>query len=163
MKSVTILAALLAAGAAQAVPPASGAAQPAAKPAPATATAPASAGTPRRFPGVSDAGNAILAKAQTTPDPQLQALGRAAKAAHDQLMSAVMAPVIDMDKVAAALKANDDALDAVRLHNSERIIATVRQLSPDDQGTFLRTLMLAQAQRAANAQQAAQAAAKPQP
>lgn len=156
MKSVTILAALLAAGAAQAVPPVNNAAPAPGKSPAAAPSAPAA--TPRRFPGVSDAGNAILAKAQTTPDPQLQALARTAKAAHDQLMAAVMAPVIDMDKVAAALKANDDALDAVRLHNSERIIATVRQLSPDDQGTFLRTLVLAQAQRAANAQQAAQAA-----
>jgi len=145
MKTVSILAALLIAGAAQAVPPV--VAPAAAKPQ--QPAAPAAANTPRRFPGVSDAGNAILAKVQTTPDPQLQALGRTAKAAHDQLMAAVMAPVIDMDKVAAAMKANDEAFNAVRTHNSERIVAAVRQLSPDDQGTFLRTLVLSQTQRPA--------------
>jgi len=155
MKTLIALAALLAAGAAQAVPPVNSPAQPAARPQPS-----APANTPRRFPGVSDAGNAILAKAQAAPDPQLQALGRTARAAHDQLMAAVMAPVIDMDKVAAALKANDEALDAVRSHNSERLVAAVRQLPPEDQGVFLRTLVLSQAQRSAAAQQQA---AKPQP
>jgi len=155
MKTVSILAALLIAGAAQAVPPV--AAPTAAKPQ--QPAAPAAANTPRRFPGVSDAGNAILAKVQTTPDPQLQALGRTAKAAHDQLMAAVMAPVIDMDKVAAALKAQDEALDAVRAHNTDRIIAAARLLSDDDRGTFLRTLVLAQSQRPVPPP----APAKPQP
>ena len=149
MKTLSILAALLVAGAAQAVPPVQ--VPTAAKPQ--QTAAPTPANTPRRFPGVSDAGNAILAKAQTTPDPQLQALGRAAKAAHDQLMAAVMAPVIDMDKVAVAMKANDEAFNAVRIHNSERIVAAVRLLSPDDQGTFLRTLVLSQTQRPAAAPQ----------
>jgi uncharacterized membrane protein len=145
MKIVPTLVILLAAGAAQA--------QVAPKPAPpAAATPPA----PKRFPGVSDAGNAVLAKAQTTPDPQLQALGRQAKAAHDQLMAATMAPVIDMDKVAAALHAQDDALTAVRTHNTDRVIQAARQLPDEDKGVFLRTLMLAQQQRAA-------APAKPQP
>ena len=150
-----ILAALLAAGGAQAVtvaPPISPAkAQPAAPGAPSN--------TPKRFPGVSDQGNATLAKLQTTPDPQLQALGRQAKAAHDQLVSAAMAPVIDMDKVAAALKAQDEALDAVRAHNTDRIIAAARLLSDDDRGTFLRTLVLAQSQRPVPPP----APAKPQP
>jgi hypothetical protein len=80
MKRILSLALLLTAGAAQAAP---------------TAAVPASqAPTPKRFPGVSDAGNAALAKAQTTPDPQLQQLSRQARAAHDQVVTAVMAPVI---------------------------------------------------------------------
>jgi uncharacterized membrane protein len=157
MKTLIILAALLAAGAAQAVPPVTSPAQPAAKPQ--QPTAPAQTASPKRFPGVSDQGNALLAKLQTAPDPQLQALGRQARTAHEQLMSAVMAPVIDMDKVAAALKAQDDALDAVRTHNTERVVAAARQLSDDDRGTFLRTLVLSQAQRTAAPQ--AQGAAKP--
>ena len=149
MKIVPSLVILLAAGAAHA-------AEVAPKPAaPATAAQPQA---PKRFAGVSDAGNAILAKAQTTPDPQLQALGRQAKAAHDQLMAATMAPVIDMDKVAAALHAQDEALAAVRAHNTDRLIVAAKQLPDDDKGVFLRTLMLAQ-QRAA----APTAAAKPQP
>ena len=149
MKIVPSLVILLAAGAAQA--------QTAPKPAAPAASAQPQA--PKRFPGVSDAGNAILAKAQTTPDPQLQALGRQNKAAHDQLMAATMAPVIDMDKVAAALHAQDDALTAIRTHNTDRLIMAVKQLPDDDKGVFLRTLMLAQQQRAA----ASATPAKPQP
>jgi hypothetical protein len=64
--------------------------------------------------------------------------------------------VIDMDKVAAALHAQDDALTAVRTHNTDRVIQAARQLPDEDKGVFLRTLMLAQQQRAA-------APAKPQP
>jgi len=150
-----ILAALFAAGTAQAVTPP--VANPPAKAPPAAPAAPSNA--PKRFPGVSDQGNVTLAKLQTTPDPQLQALGRQAKAAHDQLVSVAMAPVIDMDKVAAALKAQDEALDAVRAHNTDRIIAAARSLSEDDRGTFLRTLVLAQSQRPAPPP----APAKPQP
>ncbi|HMI18307.1 MAG TPA: hypothetical protein VK533_02050 [Sphingomonas sp.] len=146
MKIVPSLVLLLAAGAAQAQTAPKSAAPAVAQPQ-----------APKRFPGVSDAGNAILAKAQTTPDPQLQALGRQAKAAHDQLMAATMAPVIDMDKVAAALHAQDDALTAVRTHNTDRLIMAAKQLPDDDKGVFLRTLMLAQQQRAAAPP------AKPQP
>jgi uncharacterized membrane protein len=109
---------------------------------PAAATA-APTPTPTRFPGVSDAGNAVLAKAQTTPDPQLQAIGRQNKAAHDQLMSAVMAPVIDIDKVAAALHAQEDAQSQLRTHSIDRIIAALKSLPADDRGTFLRTLLMA--------------------
>lgn len=154
MKIVPSFVILLAAGTAQA-------AQVAPKPATVAPAAAAQPQAPKRFPGVSDAGNAILAKAQTTPDPQLQALGRQAKAAHDQLMAATMAPVIDMDKVAAALHAQDDALTAVRTHNTDRLIQAARQLPDDDKGVFLRTLMLAQQQRATAA--SAAAPAKPQP
>ena len=141
MKIVPTLIILLAAGTAQAAPVAP-------KPAVAAPTAAAQQPAPKRFPGVSDAGNAILAKAQSTPDPQLQAIGRQVKAAHDQLMAATMAPVIDIDKVAAALHAQDDALAAARTRNTDRVIMVARQLPDDDKGVFLRTLMLAQ-QRAA--------------
>lgn len=141
MTKFTILAAFLAAGAAQAaVPPANA---PAAKPAQAAVPA------PKRFPGVSEAGNAVLAKLQTTPDPQLQSLARTAKAAHDALLSVVMAPVVDVDKAGAALKAQDDALEAIRAHNTERVIAAAKQLPDEDKGTFLRTLVLLQTQRPA--------------
>jgi uncharacterized membrane protein len=150
MKIVPTLFILLAAGAAHAAPVA---------PQPTVAPTVSPSPTPKRFPGISDAGNAVLAKAQTTPDPQLQALGRQAKAAHDQLMAATMAPQIDIDKVAAALHAQDDALAAVRAHNTDRVIQAARQLPDDDKGIFLRTLMLAQQQRTAPA---AAAPAKPQ-
>ncbi|WP_116092176.1 periplasmic heavy metal sensor [Sphingomonas crusticola] len=132
MTRILSLALLLVAGAAEAAPTA------AAPAAPATTSAPA----PKRFPGVSDAGNAILAKAQTAPDPQFQALGKQVRAAHDQLMSAVMAPVIDVDKVTAALRQEEAAQAQMRTYNNDRMLRAVKQLPEDDRGTFLRTLIL---------------------
>src|SRR4051812_47617364 len=83
MKKLTILAALAIAGATS-VATAQAPGAPAAKP-----QAPSTATPPRKIPGVSDEGNAILQKAQSTPDPLVQQLGAKARAAHDQLMSAV--------------------------------------------------------------------------
>ena len=131
MKRILFTVLLLAAGAAEAAPAAP------ATPAPAT-QAPA----PKRFPGVSEAGNAALAKAQTTPDPQLQQLSRQVRAAHDQLMTAIMAPVIDVDKVTAALRQEEAAQGQLRTHNNDRLLTVVKQLPVDDRGTFLRTLIL---------------------
>ena len=107
----------------------------------AVAAAPA-APVPTRFPGVSEAGNAALAKAQTAPDPQRQALTRQVRAAHDQLMTAIMAPAIDLDKVTAALRQEEAAQGQLRTHNNDRLITVVKQLPEGDRGTFLRTLML---------------------
>ncbi|WP_442681038.1 hypothetical protein ACSBM8_07635 [Sphingomonas sp. ASY06-1R] len=102
----------------------------------------AQAPAPTRFPGVSEAGNAALAKAQTTPDPQRQGLTRQVRAAHDQLTTAIMAPTIDVDKVAAALRQEDAAQAQLRAHNNDRLINVVKQLPEEDRGTFLRTLLL---------------------
>ena len=107
-----------------------------------SAVAAAPAPTPTRFPGVSEAGNAALAKAQTAPDPQRQALSRQVRAAHDQLMTAIMAPAIDLDKVTAALRQEEAAQGQLRTHNNDRLITVVKQLPEGDRGTFLRTLML---------------------
>ena len=156
MKIVPLFAILLAAGTAQA-------AQVAPQPAAAAPAGAAQPPAPRRFPGVSDAGNAILAKAQTTPDPQLQAIGRQGKVAHDQLVSAVMAPVIDLDRVTAAMRAEEAAQAQLRTHNNDRLLAVLKQLSTDDRDTFLRTLVLARQTRAPNGQATPPAAANPQP
>ena len=93
-----------------------------------------------------------LLKAQSQPDPLLQQLATKARAAHDQLMSAVMAPVIDPDKVEAAMKAENDATTQIRDHATDRLIAAVKALPSDDRGTFLRTLVLSRQQRPAQAQ-----------
>lgn len=156
MKMPTILAALLAAGVAHAAL-AQTPSQPAAKP-----QTPAAAPQPRKIPGVSDEGNAILLKAQSTPDPLLQQLATKARAAHDQLMSAVMAPVIDPDKVEAAMKAENDVQTQIREHATDRLIAAVKALPNDDRGTFLRTLVLSRQQRSAQ-QQPNPPAASPKP
>lgn len=133
MKRLLILPLLLTTAAT--TPPVKPAATP---PAPAQSTTP----TPTRFPGLSDAGNAVLAKAQTAPDPQLQALVKQQRAARDQLMTAVMAPVIDVDKVSAALRQQESVQNQMRAHNTDRIVAAARQLPEEDRGTFLRTLVL---------------------
>jgi len=154
MKKLTILVALVIAGATSAAT-AQAPGAPAAKP-----QAPAAATPPRKIPGVSDEGNAILQKAQSTPDPLLQQLATKARTAHDQLMSAVMAPIIDPDKVAAAMKAENDAQTQIRDHATDRLIAALKLLPSDDRGTFLRTLILARQQRPA---QANPSAATPKP
>ena len=143
MKILITFAFLLCAGAAQATAvPAS----------PAMSAKSQSPVTIRRFPGVSDEGNAILVKAQTTPDPQLQAIGKQAKAAHDQLVSAVMAPVIDLDKVTAAMRAEEAIQGQLRTHSNDRLLAVLKQMSSDDRGTFLRTLILSRTPRTTNGQ-----------
>jgi uncharacterized membrane protein len=142
MTKPTILAALLLA----ATPAAFAATPPAA-----TKAQPAAPRTPPKIPGVSDEGNAIISKAQAVPDPQLQELGKQIRAAHDQLMSAVMAPVIDIDKVAAAMNSENDLQAQIRARGNERLVAVLQQLSNEDRGTFLRTLVLAHQQRRAAA------------
>ena len=155
MKVLRPLLLLLVASAAQAAP----------APKPIIGTPPASATpqapAPKRFPGVSDAGNAILAKAQATPDPQQQTINRELKAAHDQVIAAVMAPVIDVDKVSAAIRAEEAAQAQARTHNNDRLIAVLKQLPDDDKGTFLRTLVLSRQQRPATP--SAGAPSTPQP
>ncbi|HWI85543.1 MAG TPA: hypothetical protein VNT42_04365 [Sphingomonas sp.] len=141
MKPILPLIMLLFAGAGQAATtPAKPAAAPAASPPPAS----------KRFPGVSDAGNAILAKAQGTPDPQLQALAKQQRAAHDLLTTAVMAPVIDVEKVTTALRQQEAVQTQIRTHNNDRLIAVLKQLPEEDRGTFLRTLVMAKAARPAS-------------
>ena len=133
MKRIILLAILMSASAVQSATPAPNPAPP----------------VPKRFPGVSDAGNAVLAKAQTTPDAQLQTIVRQQRAAHDQIMSAVMAPVIDVDKFAAALRVEEVAQNEAHARSNDRLIAVVKQLPEEDRGTFLRTLMMARAARPA--------------
>ena len=146
MKIVFPLAVLLIAAAA-------GAQSPPAKPA-----APAPTPPSVRFPGVSEAGNAVLTKAQTTPDPQLQTLGKQLKGIRDQLTSAVMAPVIDVDKVGDVLRQQDALQAQIRNEQTERWIAVIKQLPSGDRGTVLRTMLLARQRPAA-----VPAAATPQP
>lgn len=144
MKSLAIASALMIATAA-------GAAAPVAPPAAPTAAVakPQPTPVPTRVPGVSDAGNAILAKAQTASDPQLQAAGKQLKVTHDQLVSAVMAPMIDVDRVEAALRAQEAAQAQMRTRSNDRLLAVLKQLPSDDRGTFLRALLLARQPRPA--------------
>jgi hypothetical protein len=130
MKTILPIALLLAMGATQTAPAAI---------APAAPQVP----TPRKIPGVSDAGNAILAQQQTTPDPQLAAIVRQQRALRDQLSAAAMAPTPDVDKVAALLKEGDDLQSQFRTHSNERLINALRALPEADRGPFLRALVTA--------------------
>jgi hypothetical protein len=149
MRIAFSLAALLAAagGAYAATPPVKAAAP---------ATTLAAQPIPVRFPGVSEAGNAVLTKAQSTPDPQLQTLARQLRTIRDQLTTAVMAPVIDVDKVSEILRQQDGVQSQIRTEQTERWIAVFKQLPSGDRGTVLRTMRLAKPRQPA-------AAATPQP
>lgn len=105
------------------------------------AAAQAQAPAPPKVPGVSDAGNAILSKAQTSPDPQMAAAIRQIQAAHNQLTAAVMEPTIDVAKVGALMKQQASAETAARTRQNDRLIAVLGQLSPADRGAFLRALI----------------------
>jgi len=121
------------------------AAAPAAVTAGAAANPPAAtasgAPTPRRIPGVSDAGNAILAKQQMTPDPELGEIVRQQHSLRDQLSAAAIAPTPDIDKVAALLKQGEDLQSQFRAHSNERLITALRALPEADRGPFLRALL----------------------
>ena len=130
MKAILPIALLLPMGAAQA-------ASAAIAPAPATPQVP----TPRKIPGVSDAGNAILAQQQTTPDPELGAIVRQQRALRDQLSAAAMAASPDVDKVASLLKEGEDLQSQFRTHSNERLITALRALPEADRGPFLRALI----------------------
>lgn len=112
-------------------------------------TAAAPSPTVVRFPGVSEAGNAVLAKAQTTPDPQLQALARQLKAIRDQLTSAVMAPLIDVEKISGILRQQDDLQSQIRIEQTDHWVTILQQLPSEDRGTVLRTMLLAKPRKGA--------------
>jgi len=131
MKAILPIALLLMMGAVQAAPAAITAAPAAAQQVP----------TPPRIPGVSDAGNAILAQQQTTADPQLGAIVRQQRALRDQLSAAAMAQTPDIDKVAALLKEREDVQNQFRIHANERLITALRALPEADRGPFLRALL----------------------
>ena len=106
--------------------------------------------TPRKIPGVSDAGNAVLAKLQMTPDPQLGAVAKERASVHNQLIAAVMAPTPDVDKVAALLKQEDGLTAQLRTHVNGRMLDALRQLPVADRGPFLRGIIQAAASAGAS-------------
>lgn len=96
--------------------------------------------TARKFPGVSDAGNAILNKAMSTRDPQLVEAVKAQRAARDALVHFAMTPPIDPDRLATLLKESETAQSQVRLRNYELMVAAIRQLNDADRAAYVRTL-----------------------
>lgn len=128
MKALILLPALALAGATIAQTP----------PASSTRAAPSAV---RKFPGVSDAGNAILSKAMSTPDPEMVTAIRALRANRDSLQHLVMSPPIDPDKLAALLKEGEAAQATMRERQDTLMVAAIRQLNDADRAAYLRTLM----------------------
>jgi hypothetical protein len=104
-----------------------------------TQRAPAPA--PRRIEGMSDAGNAIFAKAQTTRDPDYIALLRQQRTLHDQLIGAASAAKIDVDKIGNIMQQQEDVSAQLRVKFDQRNLDVLRQLPDADRGIFLRALM----------------------
>ena len=67
----------------------------------------------------------------------------------DQLTSAVMAPTIDVDKVAGILRQQDTLQTQIRTQQTEHWITVLKQLPGEDRGTVLRTLLLSRTRQAA--------------
>ncbi|UAK26212.1 hypothetical protein [Sphingomonas nostoxanthinifaciens] len=95
---------------------------------------------PAKLPGVSDAGNAILAKAQTTPDPMLVDLAGKQRAVHQQIVAAVMAPTVDLTKLGALLKQQQGLITQVLARRDDRLLQVAAQLTPADRSAFLHAL-----------------------
>lgn len=98
---------------------------------------PASAG----YPGLSGAGNAILQKTLSTPDPVLDGLLRQQRGLHDALTAAATAPTPNVDQVAGLLRQRADLQAQFNQRLNERLVAAMRQLSPADRSVFLRGLV----------------------
>lgn len=99
-----------------------------------------SANSPRRYPGVSDAGNDILNRALNMPDSALDGLIRQQRGLRDAITQAAMQDNVDVDQLARLLKQRDDETAQYRQRLTDRLIAVMRQLSPADRNAFARGL-----------------------
>ncbi|WP_294395124.1 hypothetical protein [uncultured Sphingomonas sp.] len=93
---------------------------------------------PRRIEGMSDAGNAVFAKAQGVPDPDLLALVRQQRQVRDQLSAAALASSVNVDRVEELLRKSEDLQGQIRQRNNDRMLAVLRELPEADRGPFLR-------------------------
>lgn len=91
--------------------------------------------------GVSQAGMAIVNTYRGAADTELPKLVRQQRQAHQQLLAATLAAKIDPDKVAAALRQEDAAREAVRARQSEQMMAALREMPEADRAPFLRALI----------------------
>ena len=156
MKSVMIVSAMAALAATAAPAQTSGTKKPAAsKPAakstirPATAKAITSGAV--EVPGVSAEGNATLAKMRNAPDPEFANIIRQQQALAPQIGAAVMAPTVDVDKIADLLRQGESLRSQAQAKNIDRVIAAAKALPEADRGPFLRAIALSNAQRSATA------------
>ena len=57
------------------------------------------------------------------------------------MAAAVMAPTIDVDKVAMLLKERDEVNNQVRARQTDRVVGALRMLTPPARSAFLKALM----------------------
>jgi hypothetical protein len=96
---------------------------------------------PKRIEGVSEAGNAVFAKAQATPDPEMVALARKQRQLRDQLNTAGLAAKVEPDKVEALLRQSEEVAGQIRTRNNDRLLAVLRALPETDRAPFLRGVL----------------------
>jgi hypothetical protein len=96
---------------------------------------------PRQIDGMSEAGNAIFAKAQAAPDPQLLALVRQQRVLRDQLAAAALQTTVDVDRIGALLRKAEDVQSQIRARNNDRMLAVLTQLPDADRSIFLRGVL----------------------
>jgi hypothetical protein len=97
--------------------------------------------TPKRIEGVSEAGNALFAKAQSAPDPAMVTLVRQQRQLRDQLNAAGLAAKVDPDKVEALLRQSEEVAGQIRTRNNDRLLAVLRALPEADRAPFLRGVL----------------------
>jgi hypothetical protein len=102
---------------------------------------PANRPAPRRIEGMSEEGNAIFARAQVAPDPDLLGLVRQQRLVRDQLSAAALQPTIKVDEVEALLRKSEDLQSQIRNRNNDRMLAVLRELPEEDRVAFLRGIL----------------------
>lgn len=102
---------------------------------------PAARTAPRRIEGMSEEGNAIFAKAQAAPDPDLLALVRQQRQVRDQLSAAALQATINPDRIEELLRRSEDLQSQVRIRNNDRMLGVLRELPESDRAAFLRGVL----------------------
>jgi hypothetical protein len=108
------------------------------QPAPAPAKPATAAAQPKKIPGLSDAGNALYAKAFGTPDPQLLQIARQQRTVHSSLVSLAMGSTVNIDKLADLLKQRDALQAQFRGLQNDLTVAMLRDMTDEDRGIYLR-------------------------
>jgi hypothetical protein len=101
----------------------------------------APAAAPRRIEGMSDAGNAVFARAQAAPDPELAGLVRQQRLVRDQLNSASFAATVDVVRIEELLRKSEELQGRIRTRNNDRMLTVLRALPEGDRAPFLRGVL----------------------
>ncbi|WP_420140623.1 hypothetical protein [Sphingomonas sp.] len=90
---------------------------------------------------MSDAGNAVFARAQAASDPELAALVRQQRLVRDQLNAASLAATVDLARIEELLRRSEEVQGHIRTRNNDRMLAVLRDLPEGDRAAFLRGVL----------------------